>query len=63
MYATAVALTVAGKLEASVTIMLESFTAKVTFVKLSDDESEEVTSIVEKVEVKERKTMKGSCIT
>ena len=34
-------------------LMLESFTVKVTFVKLNDDEIEEVTSIVEKDEVKE----------
>lgn len=54
MYATAVALTVAGKLEATVTTMLESFTAEVTLVKLNDDDIEEVTSIVEKDEVRER---------
>ena len=48
------AFTVAGKLEETVTIMLESFTAEVTFVKLNNDEIEEVTSIVEKDEVKER---------
>ena len=48
------ALTVAGKVEVTVTIMLESFTAEVTFVKLNDDEIEEVTSIVEKDEVRER---------
>jgi len=49
-----VALTVAGKLEVTVTIMLESFTVEVAFVKLNDDEIEEVTSIVEKDEVRER---------
>ena len=48
------ALTVAGMLEVAVTIMLESFTAKVAFVKLIDGEIEEVTSMVEKDEVKER---------
>jgi len=49
-----VALTVAGKLEVTVTIMLESFTAGVVFVKMNDDEIEEVTNIVEKDEVRER---------
>lgn len=48
------ALTVAGKLEVTVTITLESFTAEVTFVKLRDDENEVVTSIVEKDDVRER---------
>jgi len=48
-----VALTVAGKLGVNVTIMLESFT-EVAFVKLIDDDIEEVTSIVEKDEVRER---------
>jgi len=49
-----VALTVAGKLEVAVTIMLESFTAEVVFVKLIDDVIKEVTSIVGKDEVRER---------
>jgi len=49
-----VALKVAGKLEVAVTIMLESFTAGVVFVKMNDDEIEEVTSIVEKDKVRER---------
>lgn len=48
------ALTVAGKLEVTVAITLESFTAEVTFVKLKDDEIDEVTNIVEKDEVRER---------
>ena len=48
------ALRVAGKLEVTVTMMLESFTAEVAFVKLIEAEIEEVTSIVEKDEVRER---------
>ena len=48
------ALTVAGKVEVAATIMLVSFTAELAFVKLIDDEIEEVASIAEKDEVKER---------
>lgn len=48
------ALRVAGKLGVTITIRLGSFTAEVTFAKLKDDEVEEVSSIVEKDEVRER---------
>ena len=48
------ALTVAGKVEVTVTIMLGLFTAEVTFVNLNDDGIEEVTSIVEKDEPRKR---------
>lgn len=48
------ALRVAGRLEVTIAITLESITAEVTFAKLKDDEIEEVSSIVEKDEVRER---------
>jgi len=54
VWTTTVALTVAGKVEVAATIMLESFMAELAFVELIDDEIEEVASIAEKDEVKER---------